>query len=64
MAKRLNTDQEIVMRLAEEELFRGNRVTISCKKFGHSRKFGGECDLVANSKPLRKPSKEVKRDAG
>lgn len=62
MAKKLNADQKIIVRLAKEELFKGRRVTISPKRFGHSRKFDGECDLVASPKPVRKPLKEMKKD--
>ena len=58
MNKKLNADQKIVMRLAKEELFRGNRVTISAKKFGHLRKFKDEVDVVSSPYLL----KEVKKD--
>ena len=49
------TEQNWIMQEAKLELLRGKRVTISPKRFGHSRKFDGECDITANSKPLRKP---------
>lgn len=53
MNKKLNADQKIVMRLAREELLKGNRVTISAKKFGHFRKFKDEVDIVGNPEPIR-----------
>lgn len=56
-------EQNWIMQEAKLELLRGNRVTISPKRFGHSRKFDGECDIVTSSKPLRNPLREVKRDA-
>lgn len=42
---KLDKDQRSVLRIAKEELFRGRRVTISPKRFGHSRKHGSECDI-------------------
>jgi len=51
----IDRTQKQIMQIAKVELLQGNRVTISPKRFGHSRKFDGECDIVTNSKPLRKP---------
>ena len=47
-------DQKGILRIARKELLAGNRVTISPKRFGHSRKFKKECDLVTNSEPYDK----------
>lgn len=48
MSRKLNRDQRWVIQNATSELFRGNRVTISCKKFGHSRKFKDEVDITSS----------------
>ena len=54
MTRKLNRDQQLVVQNAIAELFRGNRVTISAKKFGHSRKFDEECDLCSSPYLLKK----------
>lgn len=54
MSRKLNRDQQLVVQEAISELFRGNRVTISCKKFGHSRKFDKECDLCSSPYLLKR----------
>jgi len=53
----LNVDQKLVVGEAIKSLFDGFRVTVSAKKFGHSRKFKDECDLVSSEHTLKKRKK-------